>query len=188
MKQLITTILCLVLLDSSLVLAQNKEWIPKFMTNNSVREQMMASKPKSLTAFLGYAIQSEKYIIPGCETQLGEFKFRVNSKGEVDTITFTGNLQKDLVLKITNNIKDTKNYWQIPEHSRSGDHCWFIFPFFAFLEEKSSACQAKGNESQKNHWSIFSLLNSLMYNQEGILKTSQGYLIRPSVSGPPVKK
>ncbi len=188
MKQFISSITWIILFNPSLSIAQNKEWIPKFMANRSVREQMMSSKPKSLTGFLGYATESEKYTISGCETQLGEFKFRVNSKGEIDTINFTGNLQKDLVLKITNNIKNTKGYWQIPEHSQPQDHCWFIFPFFAFLQEKSSGCEVNGKESQKNHWASLRLLTSLPYNQQGTIKTSQGYLIRPSISGPPMTK
>ncbi|MEO6685432.1 MAG: hypothetical protein ABIN24_05680 [Dyadobacter sp.] len=107
--------------------AQN--WRPNFAIPLG-SESMATSNNQKLNEYLEQHVPWHR---PGnCESELSVFTFRVNSRGGIDSMDVDGNLNKDVAAQIVKNIYKTEGKWKIPDNTKAGDKCWFVYPFFLF--------------------------------------------------------
>lgn len=64
----------------------------------------------------------------GCYLKMSIFYFRVNARGEVDSLYSKGGLNEKTTAQITSNIMATKGKWNVPQNSQPSEKCWFIYP------------------------------------------------------------
>lgn len=138
---------------------------------------------KTLDTFISNGTIVTESLVRGCETQYGEFKFKINLKGEVDSLIYNGNLNKKTSDRIKENILLTKSHWKMPSNEENISY-WFTFPFFSFISQEPNKCKPSDIESQKNFNLTYKLLTSLPYDNNGVTKTMSGYLIKPGCSNP----
>ncbi len=183
LKTRVFTLLLFFLSGISTLQAQQKKWIPAFKLDFHDYLRLNTSRD-DVSSFLQWSTLSSNEGSPQCETRYGEFKFRVNYKGLIDSIQVTGNLTDYHSKQIIVRIRETAGRWKVPADSSPESECWFTYPFYMFIREGSSGCLSRGYASQQNHYANYKLLLSLPYSQQGILPTTTSVLIRPGHSIP----
>lgn len=138
---------------------------------------------KSVSAFIMKGIFSTEETSAQCETMYGEFKFRVNQKGQVDSLLVLGNLRPYTINKISRNIRETSGRWKGWDPDTFQAYRWFTFPFYSFTITSEAACE-KARPSHENFKRSLSLLQQLPYTDQGLLKITDGYLIQPGYTYP----
>lgn len=142
---------------------------------------------KSVSAFIMRGIFSTEETSVQCETMYGEFKFRVNHQGQVDSLLVLGNLRPYTINKICKGIRETSGHWKGLDQDRFQPFRWFTFPFYSFTVTDEAACE-KAWPSHENFKRSLSLLQQLPYTDQGLLRTKDGYLIQPGYTYPMDKK
>ncbi|MDQ1090069.1 hypothetical protein [Siphonobacter sp. SORGH_AS_1065] len=181
--RLIVLAQCVTLLTSIEAFAQKSDIYPDFEIK--LTESLSQSKlRKPVSAFLGKHVSVTEEIAPNCETQYGEFKFRVNEKGTVDSLVVSGNLKPLVVKEISANIWASSGRWKFNHLKEGIKSYWFTYPFYQFIGLESSGCFIRGNASQTNLRLNYDVLLRLPYNSKGLLKMKDGYLIEPGSTEP----
>ncbi|MDR6196857.1 hypothetical protein [Siphonobacter sp. SORGH_AS_0500] len=183
LKTQVLTLLLFFFFGISALQAQQKKWIPAFKLNFRDYLKLHTSRD-DVSYFLQWAGISSNEGSPQCETRYGEFKFRVNYEGLVDSIQVMGNLPDSYNQRIVTRIRETAGRWTVPTDSSPQNECWFTYPFYMFIRENYSGCPNRGYASQQNHFANYKLLLSLPYSDQGILSTTTSVLIRPGHSEP----
>ncbi|MBE9462642.1 hypothetical protein ACFP1I_09610 [Dyadobacter subterraneus] len=108
---------------------------------------------------------------PGsCEVEFSVFHFRVNSEGKIDSIRTEGNLSKEVSAQIIKNIYKTEGKWKIPDHSKPGDKCWFVYPYFLFGNYRP--CQNTNKTSYQQMYILYHI-----YSETADTRDSMGRVI-----------
>lgn len=183
LKTLVFFLLLFFFSGISTLQAQQNKWMPAFKLDFRDYLKLNTSRD-DISYFLKWNGISPNAGSPQCETRYGEFKFRVNYKGLVDSIQVTGNLPDYYNQRIVTRIKETAGRWRVPADSSPQSECWFTYPFYMFISEDYSGCLTRGYASQQNHYANYTLLLSLPYSEQGILPTTTSVLIRPGHSEP----
>lgn len=142
---------------------------------------------KPVSAFIMKGILSTEETSAQCETMYGEFKFRVNHQGQVDSLLVLGNLRAYTINKISKGIRETSGHWKGLDQDTFQPFRWFTFPFYSFTVTGEAACE-KARPSHENFKRSLSLLQQLPYTDQGLLRTKDGYLIQPGYTYPMDKK
>lgn len=66
-----------------------------------------------------------------CKNNFGIFAYRVNSKGKIDHIEYSGDLDTLIVQKIKYNIALTQGLYTLPSPKSKNVFHWFLLPFFS---------------------------------------------------------
>ncbi len=168
-------------------IAQNSDPYPDFEIKLT-ESIYQSSFRKPVSDFLGKPVFVTEEIAQNCETQYGEFRFRINEKGIVDSLAVSGNLKPIIIDKISKRIWSSSGRWTFTHLKDKLKSYWFTYPFYQFVDIESSGCLKRGNASQANHESSYNLLLQLPYNSKGLLKMRDGYLIEPGSTSPYNKK
>jgi len=184
-KILFSSVVLLALTLSFKGYSQKKDWVPEFQF--TVRDDLSYLN-RSFTAFLSKGLYINDGATNDCATHYGEFRFRVNGLGEVDSMLVKGNLPPVFSNTIQKNIKSTVGRWKLPANSTVEDTCWFVFPFFVFIEYTSPSCDSSGRIAQSNFGLTYAVLLNLPYNEMGLMKHNGSYLIQPGSVGSPDRK
>ena len=65
------------------------------------------------------------------QSNFGLFAYRVNSKGIIDHIEYSGDLDTLIVHKIKHNIALTQGLYKLPSPNSKNIFHWFVLPFFS---------------------------------------------------------
>ena len=154
----------ILILVQSVGKAQENDWKPKFNWHDP---NIVRATSGDLSNFLGRDVP-EKFTT--CKVEYGILYFKVDGIGKVDTLQTQGNLDKQFIQIIYNNLKKTEGYWILPENSKVSNKCNFIYPFFIFGKgfDCSPEIQDK-SKTLKDHWAVLSRLNRQTETRNGIL-------------------
>ena len=116
-----------------------------------------------------------------CNPAWAVFYFRVNGKGEVDSLFVRERLRRDVSEKIVKNIYETKGHWQLSQHAKATDSAWYIFPYFdlGVAPGANPDCSEKDRELQQ-------IVKNLIYTMAGIQVATQNFnatQLKPSING-----
>ncbi len=153
-------------------LAQYTSWRPTFNPMDVRQALFYIQQPHlmNLSNYLGHTVRDK---MDDCKAESALFHFRVNSQGKIDSIRVEGNLRAAYETIIVTNIKSTEGKWQLPENTRPGDHCWFIYPHFVFGYTYS--CPPESVELYKIQQAHYEVYNRLKLQTE----TRYGILLSP---------
>ncbi|PKK37291.1 hypothetical protein BWI96_08070 [Siphonobacter sp. SORGH_AS_0500] len=177
----------IILLTSIKAFSQGNDLYPDFEI--SLTESLHQSElRKPISYYLGKYVFVTEELAKNCETQYGEFKFRVNEKGIVDSLILSGNLRPFVVKKISDRIWSSSGRWKFTHLKENLKSYWFTYPFYQFVDPEASGCFTRGNASQTNLKLTYNVLFRLPYNSKGLLKIKDGYLIEPGSTEPYSKR
>lgn len=183
-KMVFTSVILLISLQC---IAQTSDLYPDFEIK--LTESLnQGSFRKPISDFLGKRVFVTEELAQHCETQYGEFKFRVNEKGIVDSLAVSGNLKPIVIDKISESIWSSSGRWKLTHLKDGLKSYWFTYPFYQFIDPDGSGCFKRGNASQANLEYNYRMLLQLPYNSKGLLKIREGYLIEPGSTEPYTKK
>lgn len=151
---------------------RSQNWIPVFEVKIDYRPIHMIGK--SLGDFLQYG---HPYVAKGCDTKVCIFHFRVNSKGDVDSLYFEGNFDKIETDVILGNILKTSGNWILPSNTTKDSFCWFVYPCY-ILGELVYPCL---NDPQNQQQIV--LLRNLLTNYSNTFDKRGRYLLAPNEYG-----
>lgn len=132
----------------------SQRWLPEFRIR--IGHRPVTEMNMDLIEFLD---QSHSFNKKGCNTRMSVFYFRVNSKGQVDSLYSQGNFLEEETSLISKNILNTSGNWVLPANTSREDACWFIYPCFVF-GELTGACS--GDTANQNQLAI---LHKLLFSQ-----------------------
>lgn len=137
-----------------------QKWRPDFALPLG-GEILMNMQKQKLGDYLNY-IPDHK---PGsCEAELSVFYFRVNSRGKIDSLRVDGNLSSLVSAQIIKNIYKTEGKWRIPNDTKDGDTCWFVYPFFLF--GSYGPCSGSKEISFRQTYSLYEIYSNLTDTQD----------------------
>lgn len=174
MKTHIMSLILKVILSAVLILIcslniKAQSWLPIFKVRFGYSPIDMSGK--SLNEFLqnGFPL-----VAKGCDTKVCLFYFRVNGNGDVDSLYYEGNFNKEECTIITNNILNTKGNWITPKNTNRTDFCWFVYPCYILGKIVDPCLDDPKNQQQ------IALLRNLLNNYSNTFDKQGRFLLSPN--------
>nr|WP_295934626.1 hypothetical protein [uncultured Dyadobacter sp.] len=137
--------------------------------------QFPQASGKSLNDRLEVGVSAETV---DCKPSWGLFKFRVNSKGQIDSTWFDGHLPKKVSMQILKNIRATQGSWIIAPGTKESDVAWYVY-FYSDTRARLTK-NLNCSESDKELQRAVSSMSSYFYNMYYWVGEDKAMIIRPT--------
>lgn len=137
--------------------------------------QFSQASGKSLNDRLEVGVSAETV---DCKPSWGLFKFRVNSKGQIDSTWFDGHLPKKVSMQILKNIRATQGSWIIAPGTKESDVAWYVY-FYSDTRARLTK-NLNCSESDKELQRAVSSMTSYFYNMYYWVGEDKAMIIRPT--------
>ena len=113
-----------------------------------------------------------------CSNTWDVFYFRVNRRGQIDSLVHQGTLVASAREAVIRNIYATTGHWRVPKGLPLKKGYWFVYPYFDFAQEwwyEKSTCSEADKLLQKN---LIELSDHFM-RLATLSKGGRPFLLRP---------